>query len=306
LTAQVYSDSFFQFFGDWINDAENSSKVVDKNGQPLVVYHSTWAWNLTEFSHDDIEAMKFDESLRGYHFFTENIKQSKMFGNFTLPTFLNISNPSFETGAFSVFNSKTGKFEKTWSLNKNSDGFIAFDNQKALLLKDEKANEYVVLNSNQIKSATENIGTFSAKTPDIRYSIANQSEENIIRRSDLTPIADQTVADIVEYNQFYKSKELLEKGTKRTKPKQFVENSKFNNTENPILTLANPSEILLSVGIPNLPISVPFKYFQEHLIENRDHEIAASEISEIMRGIHNPLAIYKNTERQEYTRTNRY
>lgn len=38
---QVRTPSFIEYFGDWINDPENASKVVDENGEPLVVYHGT-------------------------------------------------------------------------------------------------------------------------------------------------------------------------------------------------------------------------------------------------------------------------
>lgn len=34
----VRSKSFKEWFGDWEHDAENSSKVVDENGEPLAVY----------------------------------------------------------------------------------------------------------------------------------------------------------------------------------------------------------------------------------------------------------------------------
>lgn len=37
----VRTPEFKAWFGDWENDSENASKVVDENGEPLVVYHST-------------------------------------------------------------------------------------------------------------------------------------------------------------------------------------------------------------------------------------------------------------------------
>jgi DNA polymerase III sliding clamp (beta) subunit (PCNA family)/GNAT superfamily N-acetyltransferase len=37
----VRSPEFKAWFGDWENDPANSSKVVDENGEPLVVYHGT-------------------------------------------------------------------------------------------------------------------------------------------------------------------------------------------------------------------------------------------------------------------------
>lgn len=39
--AKVYTNSFKAWFGDWVNDPNNSSKVVDENGEPLIVYHGT-------------------------------------------------------------------------------------------------------------------------------------------------------------------------------------------------------------------------------------------------------------------------
>lgn len=38
---QVRTKNFINWFGDWINNPSEASKVVDKNGEPLVVYHGT-------------------------------------------------------------------------------------------------------------------------------------------------------------------------------------------------------------------------------------------------------------------------
>lgn len=37
----VRTENFIRWFGDWINDPKNASKVVDENGEPKVVYHGT-------------------------------------------------------------------------------------------------------------------------------------------------------------------------------------------------------------------------------------------------------------------------
>lgn len=37
---QVRTKAFKKWFGDWISDPESASKVVDENGEPLVVYHT--------------------------------------------------------------------------------------------------------------------------------------------------------------------------------------------------------------------------------------------------------------------------
>jgi hypothetical protein len=38
---QVRTDNFKNWFGDWLTDPEHASKVVDENGEPLVVYHGS-------------------------------------------------------------------------------------------------------------------------------------------------------------------------------------------------------------------------------------------------------------------------
>ena len=40
--ALVRTPAFKKWFGDWENSPETSSKVVDSNGEPLVVYHITY------------------------------------------------------------------------------------------------------------------------------------------------------------------------------------------------------------------------------------------------------------------------
>ena len=37
----IYSENFKRWFGDWENDPQNASKVVDSNGKPLPVFHGT-------------------------------------------------------------------------------------------------------------------------------------------------------------------------------------------------------------------------------------------------------------------------
>jgi GNAT superfamily N-acetyltransferase len=56
---QVRTPEFKAWFGDWINDPENASKVVDENGEPLIVYHGSPNASFTEFSLDYSE----DETL---------------------------------------------------------------------------------------------------------------------------------------------------------------------------------------------------------------------------------------------------
>lgn len=47
---QVRTKAFKDWFGDWENDLKNASKVVDENGEPLVVYHTRDAYKGSDFS----------------------------------------------------------------------------------------------------------------------------------------------------------------------------------------------------------------------------------------------------------------
>jgi hypothetical protein len=72
LTPEQYKISskrmhFKAWFGDWENDPANASKVVDSNGEPLVVYHG----GQTKFN-------IFSPYSQG-HYFTDNIKYAKAF-----------------------------------------------------------------------------------------------------------------------------------------------------------------------------------------------------------------------------------
>lgn len=62
--AQVRTDNFKNWFGDWENDPENASKVVDENGEPTVVYHGTYINNKDKVG-------QFD-TFKGISYFTDN------------------------------------------------------------------------------------------------------------------------------------------------------------------------------------------------------------------------------------------
>ena len=87
--AMVRTKNFKKWFGDWENDPENASKVVDENGEPMVVYHGTGKeYGFTIFNTNP------DNQNLGSHFGTA--KAAREFdskGNHTYEVFLNIRNP---------------------------------------------------------------------------------------------------------------------------------------------------------------------------------------------------------------------
>lgn len=87
----VRTPQFIRWFGDWENDPENASKVVDENGEPLVVYHHT----------DDASFDVFRIGTGNYYvnglYFMES-ESSTSYGDKYIVAFLNIRNP-FDVGS---------------------------------------------------------------------------------------------------------------------------------------------------------------------------------------------------------------
>ena len=87
----VRTPEFKEWFGDWENDPENASKVVDENGEPLVVYHGTYA-------KEKFKNFDFNKADLGFHFGTyeqANDRSKTKIGikdykQFIEPFFLNI------------------------------------------------------------------------------------------------------------------------------------------------------------------------------------------------------------------------
>ena len=181
--AQVRTKAFKNWFGDWENDPANASKVIDENGEPLVVYHgSTRQFNT--FKTDKIGSMSGDKS--GFYF--TNKRQiakdyySKETGTFlgNLKLFLHISN-EYKSSVYDTFLNSRNPYVVTISNDSeywNREQIINDAKEKgydSVLFKDVidgpaiRQDVRIVFNSNQIKSATDNIGTFDANNPDIRY-----------------------------------------------------------------------------------------------------------------------------------------
>lgn len=92
LWLTVRTKAFKNWFGDWLNDPANASKVVDENGEPLVVYHGTKA----DFS--VFEGQRIANTSEGAGFyFTPNKNLAQGFGN-VKAVFLNIRNPQYAYG----------------------------------------------------------------------------------------------------------------------------------------------------------------------------------------------------------------
>lgn len=200
LTAQVYSDSFLDFFGDWLNNPENASKVVDENGQPMLTWHNSKN-NFNEFRKTKGKRTSLagvEEVESSGFFFAKDKEFANAYGDIVYPSFLNIRNvfdiSQGDGKQQDLYKKVTGRdmmsdmpfgIEDAWEYFDGdefdiSDSVIKnkFDGVNIYEKSPENSNLYsdvfIAFNPNQIKSATENVGTFSEESNDIRYQIIGE------------------------------------------------------------------------------------------------------------------------------------
>lgn len=166
---QVRTQAFKDWFGDWENDPENASKVVDENGEPLVQYHST---NLEWVNKGE----PFWEFYEDSHFGTEGQALDRMpakSGVKLYAVFLNIRNPQRRNDADQDYlDEKDMTMSEYWeqcarrSKYNGYDGIVYLNEYED---KEHPADSWIAFRPEQVKSADENIGTFDTDDPDIRH-----------------------------------------------------------------------------------------------------------------------------------------
>ena len=191
-----------------ISASDNVSKVVDENGEPMVVYHGTGS-EFWEFKYNDDS----NELGAGYYFtdnealanrYAQDIElednQSKL-ESLAFDIFIEMGhseNDFYDNEYVKDYNQAYDQAEK--QLFKQSNVMPVFLNIKNPYLQEDinphnarhfanrfsndgiidiafeqrhpsfgKARQYVVFNANQIKSATDNTGEFSTENNDIRF-----------------------------------------------------------------------------------------------------------------------------------------
>jgi hypothetical protein len=278
---QTRTPEFKSWFGDWESDPENASKVVDENGEPLVVYHGSASQDIDEF--DRSKAQRQKSGLAEFaDFFTSSADVAKIYSDHpkskayidgvnkkiseleklrdttrnnrdwdrissdinnlkslieqgrVYEVFLNIKSPlTFDGDGLDTrgwdnlsldlgYKTASGRALVLEALSGNNSAYtndkydgvigtniadmsIATTNKDYVKSKTDKikGSVYATLSPNQIKSATENNGSFG-DNPNIKFSIVDPSGKNIDVKS--------INADVV--NGFYSP---LEKALNETK-----------------------------------------------------------------------------------------
>lgn len=193
LAGQTTSDNFKKWFGDWEKDPKNASKVVDFEGKPLVVYHSSNAKRIRIFNTESAS------------WFTPSEVYSKAFSEDwwkTYKAYLNIKNPIYvgdidglithssleglsnltKIPVESLKEMATGKYLYTITNSKKFKELMIEKWYDGIEAREWGVRSYWVFGSSQIKSATDNIWAFDVNNPDIRYQkhgVANPLEKDI-------------------------------------------------------------------------------------------------------------------------------
>ena len=76
---QVRTPAFKEWFGDWENDPENASKVVDENGEPLPLMHGSPYSAITEFKRGDSKRAQPSGLKEFGTYFTNNKSLAEMY-----------------------------------------------------------------------------------------------------------------------------------------------------------------------------------------------------------------------------------
>lgn len=222
---QVRTPTFKKWFGDWENPAMTSSKVVDENGEPLIVYHGTPS-EFTVFNVSDIgiHAGTLDQAQsrsneKGQDQFkimelTMNIKnplrlkdarswrdpawyvlESDIQQHLPASIIKNIADFQKKIGSMTDLKTVEGQqraFEMAMAINKEVanwlkalgyDGIVYANTHDGTTMQSKMNadDSWIAFDPNQIKSATDNVGTFDPSNNDIRYSrrYSDLGEDNI-------------------------------------------------------------------------------------------------------------------------------
>mgnify|MGYP002574901203 CR=1 FL=1 len=240
------SKQFIRWFGDWQNSPAKASKVVDNNGEPLVLYHQTEK-EFTTFDTKQKGSGEFDSEMPTGIFMKPTNNDIGVGGNIQMPLYASIKNPLIVnnrselvkfydknvqgyTKAKSAIDSvnkeykakfneemkrENEEYQKLWNAKKNGeiseeeyqksisrdaldeimeewenkvneashnakaliDNYFKNSNYDGVIVNNDvgsfgrSTKTFIAFENTQVKSATDNIGTFDGNNPDIRYSL---------------------------------------------------------------------------------------------------------------------------------------
>ena len=240
------SKQFVRWFGDWQNSPKSASKVVDGNGEPLVVYHQTGN-DFNVFDANKKGAGEFDSEMPTGIFMKPTSDNIGVSGNKQMALYANIRNPltvnnraelvrfyeqnidgykearDYISSIDSEYKQKyeqaeaeeDAEYSKLWTAREQGkitedeyqkaiesnaldeleeewhnkvneaskeaksliDDYFRNSNYDGVIVKNDAGSfgrttkTYIAFSNTQVKSATDNIGTFDGRNSDIRYAV---------------------------------------------------------------------------------------------------------------------------------------
>ncbi|NBI43228.1 hypothetical protein GVX76_06960 [[Haemophilus] felis] len=255
---QVRTPEFKAWFGDWENDPENASKIVNpKTGEPLVVHHGSKS-----------KFFSFDKGKQGNgwlakgFYFTPNKDYAKTYGRSVNAVFLKSQNPFLTKGDSpdATYSEVKNRYSPDQALETDFTDTMRKNGHDGAYLNHWDVGEiYSVFNPNQIKSATDNTGAFDVGNDDIRYSL------NEDPHSDFAKAVDEV----------FNSQE-----------------DRFDNSR--WVDLGTTPDALIQSGIDDKVMKINFAKIAKI---KKDHpEMTADLLKQIPRELNNPVAVFKNTK----------
>lgn len=231
ISHETQSTQFLRWFGDWLNNRGRVSKAVDKNGEPMVLYHNTNADGITVFDpdHGGGQGRTHGDGV----YLSSSPTEFAYAGKNQYQLYASIKNP-FEMQL--TRNQARRVLEKYGSTKHDLDKYDGLYRNHAMakllsptrvfdylteyaedngikvsdILKDlgfdgvHDGPEWVAFDPAQVKSVTDNVGTFDKKNPDIRFS---QDTDNEQRLDDLE-VQRQELIDQLDFAEGSEEKEL--------------------------------------------------------------------------------------------------
>ena len=176
----IHGENFKNWFGDWENDPDEASKVVDESGRPKVVLHGTPNTDFHEFRDDMIGSANDPGWLgRGFYFYGNNPEYARQYANGgrVMEVYLNIRNPYYATveDMERLAEANSAEASREFRERLEAEGY------DGVYYNGDLNEEWVAFHPNQIKSATDNVGTYDSNNDDVRYRIREDEPANVRR-----------------------------------------------------------------------------------------------------------------------------
>lgn len=269
----------------------NSSKVVDENGEPRVVYrgspkkmgtvfeygHNFYGGNngfwftsspsaAKDYSFDDVTG-EYGEIKSVY------LRSSKLID--LLPLGKRTTSKKFCDFLRENYDIDLGRGSNKEYLT--NELYEKFQNRLYPGAHDgirmaDVAHTYIVKTTTQIKSATGNTGAFSADNEDIRFSLRNLDDLLYREQSD----------ELAEVNERFNEQ---------------LDGLTEENADSTILMLGRPSAVLLATGIPDRNIAL---YGNKLIKKAKSHKYSIQDVKDLPRYVANPIAVFKGSYENGY------